>query len=81
MRELEILEELKKIFVLVVNRGASVDKMTLEAKIISDLGVSSVGMIYLMVAIEEQFGIDMSDVTFNTFESVGDVVSYIKNKQ
>ena len=80
MNELEILEELKKIFVLVVNRGAEVDKMVMESKIINDLGVSSVGMIYLMVAIEEQFGIDMSDVTFNTFETVGDVVNYIKNK-
>lgn len=81
MTELEILEELKKIFVLVVNRGAAVDKMTVDAKIVNDLGVSSVGMIYLMVAIEEQFGIDMSDVTFTTFETVGDVVNYIKNKQ
>ena len=54
--------------------------MAMESKIVSDLGVSSVGMIYLMVAIEEQFGIDMSDVTFNTFETVGDVVNYIKNK-
>ena len=81
MTELEILEELKKIFVLVVNRGAAVDKMTVDAKIVNDLGVSSVGKIYLMVAIEEQFGIDMSDVTFTTFETVGDVVNYIKNKQ
>ena len=81
MTELEILEELKKIFVLVVNRGADVDKVTLDAKIVSDLGVSSVGLIYLMVAIEEQFGIDMSDATFNSFETVGDVVQYIKAKK
>ena len=81
MTELEILEELKKIFVLVVNRGADVDKLTLDAKIVSDLGVSSVGLIYLMVAIEEQFGIDMSDATFNSFETVGDVVQYIKAKK
>ena len=81
MTELQILEELKKIFVLVVNRGADVDKMSLGAKIVNDLGVSSVGMIYLMVAIEEQFNIDMSDVSFNTFETVGDVVTYIINKQ
>ena len=53
----------------------------MDAKIVSDLGVSSVGLIYLMVAIEEQFGIDMSDATFNSFETVGDVVTYIKNKK
>lgn len=81
MTELEILEQLKKIFTLVINRNADVNNMTLDAKIISDLGVSSVGLIYLMVAIEEQFGIDMSDATFNSFETVGDVVQYIKAKK
>lgn len=81
MTELEILEQLKKIFTLVINRSTDVNIMTLDAKITSDLGVSSVGLIYLMVAIEEQFGIDMSDVTFNSFETVGDVVKYIKSKK
>ena len=81
MSELEILEGLKKIFTLVINRNADVDNMKMDAKIVSDLGVSSVGLIYLMVAIEEQFSIDMSDVTFNSFETVGDVVTYIKNKK
>lgn len=81
MTELEILEQLKKIFTLVINRSADVNNMTLDAKIISDLGVSSVGLIYFMVAIEEQFGIDMSDATFNSFETVGDVVQYIKAKK
>ena len=80
MTELEILEELKKIFTLVINRNADVNNMNLDAKIVQDLGVSSVGLIYLVVAIEEQFGIDMSDVTFNSFETVGDVVNYIKSK-
>lgn len=81
MTELEILEGLKKIFTLVINRNADAENMKMDAKIVSDLGVSSVGLIYLMVAIEEQFGIDMSDVTFNSFETVGDVVTYIKNKK
>ena len=81
MTELEILEVLKKVFTLVINRNADVNNMNLDAKIVQDLGVSSVGLIYLVVAIEEQFGIDMSDVTFNSFETVGDVVKYIKSKK
>ena len=81
MTELEILEDLKKIFTLVINRNADVNNMNLDAKIVQDLGVSSVGLIYLVVAIEEQFGIDMSDVTVNSFETVGDVVNYIKSKK
>lgn len=80
MKKEEILQKLKEIFVLVVNREADVSSITCESKIIQDLGVSSVGLIYLMVAVEETFNIDMSDASFNSFESVGDVVNYIQGK-
>ena len=77
MTKLEILDELKKIFTLVVNRNMDVSTIKMESKIINDLGVSSVGLIYLMVAIEETFDIDMSDASFDSFETVQDVVNYI----
>lgn len=80
MKKEEILQKLKEIFVLVVNRDADVSNINLESKIIQDLGVSSVGLIYLMVAVEETFNIDMSDASFNSFETVGDVVNYIQGK-
>lgn len=80
MTELEILEKLKEIFVLVVNRNADLSKTTMEDNIVTDLGISSVGLIYLVVAIEEMFKVDMSDVTFNSFQTIGDVVKYIKGK-
>lgn len=80
MTKLEILDQLKKIFTLVVNRNMDVSTIKMESKIINDLGISSVGLIYLMVAIEENFDIDMSDATFNSFETVQDVVDYIYDK-
>ena len=80
MHKEEILQKLKEIFVLVVNRDADVSNINLESKIIQDLGISSVGLIYLMVAVEETFNIDMSDASFNSFETVGDVVNYIQGK-
>jgi acyl carrier protein len=81
MTKLEILDELKKIFTLVVNRNMDVSTIKMESKIINDLGVSSVGLIYLMVAIEETFDIDMSDASFDSFETVQDVVNYIYDKE
>ncbi len=80
MTKLEILDELKKIFTLVVNRNMDVSTIKMESKIINDLGVSSVGLIYLMVAIEETFDIDMSDASFDSFETVQDVVTNINIK-
>ena len=80
MSELEIFEKLKEIFVLVVNRNADVSKITMKDNIINDLGVSSVGLIYLIVAIEETFGVDMSEVSVNTFQTIEDVIKYIQGK-
>ena len=81
MTKLEILDELKKIFTLVVNRNMDVSTINMDSKIVNDLGVSSVGLIYLMVAIEETFDIDMSDASFDSFETVQDVVNYIYDKE
>ena len=80
MKNEEILQKLKEIFVIVVNKDANLDSIKYESKIVQDLGVSSVGLIYLMVAVEETFNIDMSDASFNSFETVGDVVNYIQGK-
>ena len=62
--------------------GADIDveKITLDTDIMTGLGVNSIGLVYLVVAIERVFDIDMSDVTFNTFKVVGDVVDYIEER-
>lgn len=75
-----ILEKLKEIFKLVVNKDADVSKITLDTMIANDLGVSSVAYLYLVYAIKTEFGIDMDDVDVNTFIRVGDVVNYIGSK-
>ena len=80
MTELEIFEKLKEIFVLVVNRNADLSKTTMQDNIVNDLGVSSVGLIYLIVAIGETFDIDMSEVSLNSFKTIEDVVKYIQGK-
>lgn len=78
MSEVEIIDKLKKIFKLVVNKDANVENISADSKIISDLGVNSVGIIYLAIAIEETFDVDVTSVSYNTFVTVGDVVNYIR---
>lgn len=76
----QIIEKLKDIFRLVIHNNIDLDKITLESNIITDLGVNSVGLVYLVIGIEEMFEVDMSDVTFNTFKTVGDVVAFLKEE-
>lgn len=46
----------------------------------TDLGLNSVGLLYVVIAIEEFFGIRFDDVSFGDFRTVGDVVDYIEKK-
>lgn len=75
----EIIEKLKEIFQLVINNGVSLDDISESADVTNDLGVNSIGLIYMAVAIEKTFNIDMSNVSINTFKTVKDVVDYIEN--
>ena len=77
MSEKEIFDKLVNIFNIVVNRNVDASKISLDSKIIEDLGVNSIGLVYLAVAVEEEFGIDMTNASLETFETVGDIIKYI----
>ena len=51
-----------------------------DASLVNDLGLSSVGVLYVVIAIEEFFGIRFDDVGFADFKTIGDVVDYIEKK-
>ena len=51
-----------------------------SANLVSDLGLSSVGVLYVVIAIEEFFGIRFDDVGFADFQTVKDVLDYIEKK-
>lgn len=45
-----------------------------------DLGLNSVGVLYVVIGIEEIFGIRFDDVGFGDFSTLGDVIDYIEKK-
>ena len=51
-----------------------------SATLATDLGLSSVGVLYVVIGIEEMFGIRFDDVGFSDFETLGDVMNYIEKK-
>lgn len=78
MNEQQVFEKLLNVFSIVVNRSVDASKITMESKIVEDLGVNSIGLVYLAVAVEEEFGIDMTNVSLESFNTVGDVIKYIQ---
>ena len=51
-----------------------------SSRLVDDLGLSSVGVLFVVIAIEEYFDIRFDDVGFADFKTVGDVVDYIERK-
>ncbi len=62
-------------------RGSElVDKVSEQSRLAEDLGLSSVNMLYMIIATEEVFDIRFDDVGVNEFQTVGDVMDYIEGK-
>ena len=81
MNRNEILEKLKEILVSADGSAAdSIDSVTEQTGLMTDLGLSSVNMLYLIIATEEVSQIRFDEVGMIDFGTVGDVVGYIEGK-
>lgn len=77
----EIFEKLKDILISADDRGTvDADKYTESSKLVTELGLTSVNILYMVIAIEETFGIYFDNVGMSDFETIGDVVTYIEGK-
>ena len=59
---------------------ADLSKLNESSHLVNDVGLSSVGVLYIVIAIEEFFNIRFDDVGFADFKTIGDVVDYIEKK-
>ncbi|WQR72604.1 acyl carrier protein [Helicobacter pylori] len=57
-----------------------VSQVTLEAKFVKDLGVDSLDIVELIMALEERFGIEIPDEQAEKIVNVGDVMRYIEKQ-
>ena len=81
MTRSEIFEELKSILLAEDDRNAAMlAECTEDTRLIDDLGLNSIGILYLVISIEETFGIRFENAGVNTFQTVGQVIDYIAGK-
>lgn len=81
MTRCEILEKLKEVFKMVVSTKVDSSKLQEESNIIQDLGVNSIGILYMAIAIEKTFNVDMTQTSISSFKTVKDVIDYIEKEQ
>ena len=72
----EIAERVKKI--VVENLGVGADNISEAASFIDDLGADSLDTVELVMAFEEEFGIEIPDDAAETILTVADAVKFIE---
>ena len=73
----EVFEKVKGI--IIEQLGVADTAVTMEASFIDDLGADSLDIVELVMALEEEFDIEIPDADAEKVVSVGDVVDYIKD--
>jgi acyl carrier protein len=70
-----------KVREIIINElGVEPEKVTLEASFVEDLGADSLDTVELVMAFEEEFGIEIPDEDAEQLQTVGDAVQYLRDK-
>jgi acyl carrier protein len=65
---------------IIVNElGVEAEKVTTEASFVEDLGADSLDTVELVMAFEEEFGVDIPDEDAEKMSTVGEAVEYLKS--
>jgi len=75
----EIAERVKEI--IAQELGVEQEKVTNEASFVEDLGADSLDTVELVMAFEEEFGIEIPDEEAESMQTVGNAISYLEGKQ
>ena len=60
--------------------GVSEDEVTPEASFTDDLGADSLDIVELVMAIEEEYGIEIPDDDAEKIQTIQDAISYIEER-
>lgn len=77
MPEVDVQEAVRNIVVEKLDRKP--EEVTMDAKFTDDLGADSLDLTELLMALEEEYNIEIDDEA-NEIQTVGDAVEYIKGK-
>ena len=68
-----------KVREIIVNElGVEAEKVTPDASFVEDLGADSLDTVELVMAFEEEFGIEIPDDAAESIQTFGDAVTFIK---
>ena len=72
-----VFEKIKEM--LAEQLDADAESMTLETDIADDLGADSLDVVELLMAIEDEFEVEIPDEEIENIKTIGDLTEYIQN--
>ncbi len=60
--------------------GAEAEEMTMETSLMQDLDADSLDAVEIMMALEDEFEIEVPDEVAEGFKNIGDIVKYVESK-
>mgnify|MGYP006392091975 CR=1 FL=1 len=75
----EVFEKVKGI--IVEQLGVADTSVTMEASFIDDLGADSLDIVELVMALEEEYGVEIPSEDLENITTVGAVIDYIESHQ
>ena len=67
--------------IIVQQLGVDAEKVSLDASFVDDLGADSLDVVELVMAFEEEFGVEIPDEAAEKIGNVKDAVEYLKQNQ
>ena len=66
--------------IIVTHLNISQEEVSPEASFVDDLGADSLDIVELVMAMEEEFDIEISDEDAEKIQTIGDAIAYLKEK-
>ena len=78
----EVFSGLKEILVLIdPSKEEVANKLSEDSRLVEDIGLASVSLLYLVIAIEEKFNVEFGDLGVEDFKTVKQTIDYILEAQ
>ena len=66
--------------IIVETLGCDAEQVTMDASLADDLGADSLASVELVMALEEEFGIEIPSEDLENIVTVSDIIGYLKEK-
>ena len=75
---MDTLERLKKLLSEVYDGEIDTTNITVETRVVEDIGMKSIAMLYMAMAIEGEFGVSLTNEDLPKMRTVGDIMKLVE---